>query len=38
MICSKPIFFFGQPSARANGSHMAMTSGVRTMEGFSLAA
>ncbi len=38
MICSKPIFSRGQPSARANGPHMAITSGVRTIEGFSSAA
>ena len=28
----------GQPSARAIGSHMAMTSGVRTSDGFSSGA
>src|SRR3954465_6028241 len=30
---ANPSFFFGQPSARAIGSHIAITSGVRTMEG-----
>jgi hypothetical protein len=34
MICSKPSCFSGHPSARANGSHIASTSGVRTIEGF----
>ncbi len=38
MICSKPICFFGQPSARANGSHIAITSGVRTIDGLSSGA
>ena len=32
---AKPSFFFGQPSARAIGSHIAITSGVRTIEGAS---
>ena len=38
MICSKPICFSGQPSARANGSHIAITSGVRTIDGLSSGA
>ena len=38
MICSKPSCVRGQPSARAKGSHMAITSGVRTIDGFSSAA
>ena len=36
--CSKPIFFFGQPSARAKGSHIAMTRGVRAIDGLSRGA
>src|SRR3954452_2498627 len=32
-ISPKPTGFFGQPSARASGSHMAITSGVRTIDG-----
>ena len=38
ITCSKPIFFRGQPSAFANGSHIAITSGVRTIDGFSSGA
>ena len=38
MICSKPICLLGQPSALANGSHIAITSGVRTIDGLSSGA
>ena len=38
MSWSKPIFFCGQPSAWANGSHIAITSGVRTIDGLSSGA
>ena len=38
MICSNPISRCGHPSAFANGSHIAITSGVRTIEGFSSGA
>ncbi|MFL5780590.1 MAG: hypothetical protein ACJ760_04685 [Thermoleophilaceae bacterium] len=30
----KPIFFLGHPSARAIGSHIAIASGVRTIDRF----
>jgi hypothetical protein len=36
-IVRNPVRCFGQPSARASGSHIAMTSGVRTSDGFSSA-
>ena len=34
---AKPSFFFGQPSVRAIGSHIAITSGERTIAGASSA-
>ena len=37
MICLKSICFFGQPSACAIGFHIAITSGVRTIDGLSVA-
>ena len=38
ITCSKPICLRGQPSALANGSHIAITSGVRTIDGLSSGA
>ena len=34
-MSAKPIGLRGQPSARASGSHIAITSGVRTIDGLS---